>query len=338
MRSIDVYLEDVSPEASTLIFLSILFSYGVYYLIQLILYIIGNQSSFKDDNDVLGALTKGKGSDNGSSNEPIVGTVVLCGPSNAGKTVLFHALNCDPLLANMSNDEAEALLSKIPMATVTSIQAADSYIPSSSSSDKIRLLDYPGHVSLRTSLPKALMDASRIVLVLDCSKPMADAADFLYLLLTNPLLPWNSSNLNSNFHSNSKMQVLIACHKSDLTLAKNPKRVKIQLRTELDRLRKIQRSQSTSNGSSSQSSSHSNNNMNDPDSMTPLPLGISGKPLDLDNKQGYLSCDLTFVATSCKASKSSKSSLHEISNVGGSDGGKGWQEIRHFVQGVAESM
>lgn len=306
MRSIDVYFEDVTPEASTLIFLTAILGWLIIYLIRKILSIVGNQSSFKDENDVLGAISSST-----KSNERIVGTVVLCGPSNSGKTVLFHALCCDPLLKNMDDDAAAKLLSKIPMATVTSIQAADSLIPvSDRNGDKIRLLDYPGHVSLRSSLPKALEKASRIVLVLDASKPVADAADILFMLLTNPSFPWNSIKPRD---SPNRMQVLVACHKSDLTLAKNSKRIKIQLRTELDRLRKIQRSNTS--------------NVVDNDSSQPIVLGIPGKTLDLDNKNGDLSCDLSFVEVSCN-SKSNNA------NMGGADGGEEWKDVRDFVQNV----
>ena len=81
-------------------------------------------------------------------------TVVLCGPSNSGKTVLFHRI---------MNQKA--------VATVTSIEMNHELLD-----NNIRLVDYPGHPSLRSNLLELLKNISselRVILVLDSSKSVA---------------------------------------------------------------------------------------------------------------------------------------------------------------------
>lgn len=334
MRSIDSSLQDMLgiSEASTLLLCSSLLGVLLIYILKTLFVDILNPSSKRklfllDENDVLGAIDHDKkhSKKNEDVNVNVNGTIVICGPSNSGKTVLFHALCCDELLLNLDDDEKKNIISQKlqSTSTVTSIQAIDVNLPILSSSSNnnnekekahVRVIDFPGHPSLRNTLPQVLAkkEITKIVLVLDSSKPVSDAADILYMILTHSSLPWNNNNNKSN---RRRMQVLIACHKSDLPLARNPKRIKIQLRTELERLRKIQKATSKEKEEDNISSSSNNN-------TKALCLGTPGKVIDLDNKNGDLSCDLSFGIVSCKIPKKKNGS--NIVN-------KGWKDVSDFI-------
>jgi signal recognition particle receptor subunit beta len=68
-----------------------------------------------------------------------------------------------------------------------------------------------------------------LVVVVDSSQPVAPAADYLYATLKSTI---------SN-GTDSTPSILIACHKSDHAKAKNARRIKLQLRSELIRLGKL---------------------------------------------------------------------------------------------------
>ena len=83
-------------------------------------------------------------------------------------------------------------------------------------------MDYPGHAAL-SALPSETLSSSRILLLLDATLPAASAAEiFLQLLL----------------ETSQKPTVLVLCHQSDKPGAKNAKRLRLQLRTEVERLLK----------------------------------------------------------------------------------------------------
>ena len=147
----------------------------------------------------------------------------------------------------------------------------------------IRWIDYPGHASLYdTSLLQILTPTTttttphqkrkstlsppplRIVLVVDATQPVTTAAELLFQLftilyeahgihgptLTNPSIP-------------SKPCIFVACHKKDIHKAKNEKRIKIQIRTELERLiyhHSVLQTTTTVTASNSTSSTTSHNN------------------------------------------------------------------------------
>jgi signal recognition particle receptor subunit beta len=142
-------------------------------------------------------------------------TVLFCGPMGGGKTRIFYQI-C-----------AEEKVTK----TVTSIKANAGVAPMKSErGDKatVRYIDWPGHAPLSDSalepLWKAPNDKVRVVLVLDATQPVAAAASVLYTL-------WEGAAT-----AKRRRTILVACHKKDFPKAKNWKRVKIQLRTELERL------------------------------------------------------------------------------------------------------
>ena len=145
-------------------------------------------------------------------------TLLFCGPSLAGKTSLFYQL----LHPNTNSG-----LSSTRIRTVKSIKShRDFWVVNENKGPKtIRVLDTPGHWGptklMDTSLKKETID--RIVLVVDSTQPVASAADYLYALLS----------------SDRKIPIMVACHKSKSPKAKNFRRIKLQLRTELERLAKL---------------------------------------------------------------------------------------------------
>lgn len=155
-------------------------------------------------------------------------TVVLCGLMGSGKTALLHRL-CH---------EKEGW--ELPL-TVTSIIANVCYLPTANghrhgNSGVVRIIDYPGHPSLASEFTQLLIPAttSRIVFTIDAAQPITDAASFLYhSILTH-------TTIRKNLQQQSRiLKILVACTKSDVKGSKNYKRIKIQLRNELDKLRKV---------------------------------------------------------------------------------------------------
>ena len=187
-------------------------------------------------------------------------TVVFCGASGAGKTVLLHCL-CN------ENDGGSCM----PPMTATSLVANVAYISTRDSADvdsknetaSVRLVDYPGHPSLSTKLTSLLLpdQTARVVFTIDATKPVTDGVAILYkFILTNNQVrsAWKASG--------KKLSILIVCTKEDDKKAKNHKRMKIQIRNELDRLRKVDSAMEDVTGNGS----------------TPMSIA-KGKAIDLDN-------------------------------------------------------
>mmetsp|Transcript_17499 Transcript_17499/g.26566 ORF Transcript_17499/g.26566 Transcript_17499/m.26566 type:complete len:309 (-) Transcript_17499:148-1074(-) len=124
-------------------------------------------------------------------------TILFVGPSQGGKTRLFYH-SCH----GKSKD----------------IQTVISLRPNIGFSKELRYMDYPGHWDM-SQLPS---NKVRIVFVLDSTKSVAPAATILHQLLRH--------------FSSSQHPVFVACHQSDRKGAKNPKRLRLQLRTELERV------------------------------------------------------------------------------------------------------
>jgi signal recognition particle receptor subunit beta len=153
-------------------------------------------------------------------------TLLFCGPSLAGKTSLFYQL-----LHPEYNSLSTAAATTTRIRTVKSIKShRDFWVVGEKNQTQttIRVLDTPGHWGptklIDTFVKKETID--RIVLVVDSTQPVAVAADYLYALLS----------LSS---ANRKIPIMVACHKSKSQKAKNFRRIKLQLRTELERLTKL---------------------------------------------------------------------------------------------------
>lgn len=204
-------------------------------------------------------------------------SVVLFGVCGSGKSVLFNKL---------ANDGQSQEIQ-----TVTSLKANVKVTDGG-----IRIVDYPGHITLSAKLPSLLMPDSssssgdtRALLVVDSTKPIVETASYLYQnVLTNLQLirAWQNANKTLN--------VLVVCNKSDVPGAKNWRRIKIQLRTEIDKLMII--SSSINNGMDNSDG----RNLNDENHVNER-FELIGKSIDLDDlsHNGVSNIKLSFVEVSC---------------------------------------
>uniref|UniRef100_A0A087XZZ4 Signal recognition particle receptor subunit beta n=2 Tax=Poecilia formosa TaxID=48698 RepID=A0A087XZZ4_POEFO len=139
--------------------------------------------------------------------------VLLVGLCDSGKTLLFIRL-----------------LSGKFKRTQTSI--TDSSAPYKAKNDRNctwTLIDLPGHDSLRSQYLEKFKSAARaIVFVVDSAifqKEVRDVAEFLYMLLTDPVVYRIAPTL------------LVVCNKQDVAMAKSAKLIQQQLEKELNTLR-----------------------------------------------------------------------------------------------------
>jgi len=192
ISSLDSNLHDyVGPEATVTILTSLVLAWILFASLGLL----------------FGGTSKGRAvadDDAGIIQQSFDETVVLVGPPGGGKTRLYYRL---------CHDEPK-------MPTVSSLAANVGYC-GTTDAQKLRYVDWPGHLSLSHETIAPILSNTRqplrIVLVLDASQPVAAAATVL-------------DQLPSNFPT------IIACHKTDSPKAKNWRRIKIQLRTELERM------------------------------------------------------------------------------------------------------
>lgn len=238
-RQVDPVLEPyLGPEPTVTLVGSLLLGLLVWQVLKVLSSLSSGRALVDDDDDQVISSSHKK--------EDFVDTIMLCGPPGAGKTRLLYYL-----CFGHSNTP-----------TVTSLRANVEISP-----NKIRFMDYPGHASLQ-SVPflSILNNACGIVLVLDTTQPVAPVADVLYQLLAHA-------------HKKSvSLQIFVACHKADAPNAKNWRRIKIQLRTEMERLLKVRSVEADS-----------------PNDLWWTP----GKPLDLD---AIPQAKLQFCSTSCETS------------------------------------
>lgn len=233
-RQVDPILEPyLGPEPTVTLVGSLLLGFLIWQVLKVLSSLSSGRAIVDEDEDEVISS---------SLKQDFTATILLCGPPNSGKTRLFYHL----------------CFGQINVSTVTSLRANVEVSPT----NKIRYMDYPGHASLQSQqFLNVLNDTRGIVLVLDTTQPVASVADVLYQLLA---------------HANKTNQVLdifVACHKMDAPNAKNWRRIKIQLRAELERLLKVR-------------------SMEENDVWwTP------GKPIDLENLP---MATLQFCSTSCE--------------------------------------
>jgi Signal recognition particle receptor beta subunit len=159
-------------------------------------------------------------------------TVVLTGPKSGGKTRLFYQL----CFSDANVPTLMSIKANVGIAThVNDDDKAKPKKPTLPGHCVIRYVDWPGyapvHDSVLTSLLATKKDV-RLVLVLDATQPVAPAADVLDQWLTI----FHNKASSAGGKAQGKRTILIACHKMDLAKAKNDKRIKIQMRTELERI------------------------------------------------------------------------------------------------------
>jgi Signal recognition particle receptor beta subunit len=197
----------------------------------------------------------------GATDNQYDATVLLCGPRNSGKTCLFYqlALGVSDLLPTVTSIKANvAVVSNNGMLTSSksdddkeneNISSSTSRMP-----PRIRYVDWPGHAPLSDPvLEKSVWNKAsstttstinedspllRIVLVLDATQPVAAAAETLYEL-------WSRAGAAAAAQQSQSRKncvcIFCACHKKDLSKAKNSMRIKIQMRTELQRILSVQK-------------------------------------------------------------------------------------------------
>ena len=146
--------------------------------------------------------------------------LLICGPTNSGKTALFYHL-----------------LTKEVRTTVTSIDINETSsqmevkIPSTGERKALNVVDVPGHYHFKERLNLALEEAKAIILVVDAKEKdkFGEAAEILYEILNNLTV------------LSSRVPVAIACNKQDLQFAKKAATLEAELEKEIEELRKVRK-------------------------------------------------------------------------------------------------
>ena len=211
---LDPWLEPyVGPEATVTLTCTFMVCWIVLWLFRSVIFNRSGRAVDDDEGKLLASTS-------GNKAEKFDATVLLVGPRNSGKTRLFYQL-C------YSENDMPTLMSlkaNVGVSTAVSNGADDAKEPQA-----IRYMDWPGYTSLLDPELAPVMKAPnlRVVLVLDSNQSVTSAADTLYQLL---------QLLSSESKRKDVVTVFVACHKKDMPKAKNDRRIKIQLRTELERL------------------------------------------------------------------------------------------------------
>ncbi len=213
IKEVDPLLEPlVGPEASVNIFASLLLAWFLYQMAQT-LFSSGSSVGSGSKNTAIQEEEQDILPSNADTSRPFDETLLLCGPSLGGKTSIFYTLL-------QKGDTPK---------TVRSIKSNTGFLETSE--NVLRILDTPGHWGPQKLFRVVgLQDVQRLVVVVDSSQPVAPAADYLYQVLKSTI---------SNATTTSSPDILISCHKSDHSKAKNARRIKLQLRSELVRLGKL---------------------------------------------------------------------------------------------------
>jgi signal recognition particle receptor subunit beta len=219
-------------------------------------------------------------------------TVLFWGGMNSGNTALLHRLlfdhHRDANDENKNNklDEKNGTNWELPM-TVSSMVANAIYLDATDSKNNnkeavVRIIDYPGHPSLSSQFipllsPSSLSSTHRLIFTIDTTQPIVDSVNRLYhSILIHPAVR------SSYSRDNNGLDVLITCTKTDLKGSKNYKRIKIQMRNEMERLRKVDEALG----------SKSTNDDNEKE------WRLEGKNIDLDNLGKDVPIRLYFVEVS----------------------------------------
>lgn len=256
-------------------------SFFVAWIVWILILIKGRHVLFGRGKAIVEADDK-QGLASSSDAERCKATVVLCGSTSSGKTRIFYELCYGQDHANIPT--LMSLTVNVAIGTDRfQQQVGKTDLLTDDSRHLIRYVDWPGRaslgdpnfVSLMSSLPSK---ALRVILVVDSTQSVSPAAEILYQLFVLA---------NNIKRDKDPLNIFIACHKKDMAKSKNHKRIKIQLRTELEKLLavkdkaiKAQRLETTTNG----------------EAFDVQPWWPVGKPLDFDELPF---CRLYFASTTC---------------------------------------
>jgi signal recognition particle receptor subunit beta len=256
---IDPFLRPYAGDEGTVkVGMSILLAYVAMRVVQLVASrVLGKGRAVQDHDDLHGPTAlKARGTSSADYDR----TVVMCGPSLSGKTrLLYH------ICYNENVDTVASLKANVVVESRT------------------RYIDWPGTAKLNTEAFRSIMlqTCPRVVLVLDSTQAVAGAADCVHQIFSILHAAASSSTAE-------RPTLLVLCHKSDLPTAKNPKRMQLQLRGELERLLKSNAAKSAA-GSSSGSSSEA------PPAASHGQWWPVGEPVDFD-----AIVELVFQSTTCE--------------------------------------
>jgi len=258
--------------------------------------------------------------------------IVLFGPSQSGKTVLFHTLVSTSSSSSTSPSKIDPSV-HVPQ-TVMSLKAKFTTltIPPNDDDDNnnindktltIRIVDYPGHTSLSSQLPSLLHPSSkytknssfsRALFVVDSTKPLTDAANMLYhqVLTNSTLLDAWEKTMNK---TGQVLQIMVVCTKIDMKNSKNWRRIKIQMRNELEKIRKI--AISTNATTASLQGGHGSIENVDDEPQAAM-RDLTGKNIDLDDlgNNGVPMIKLHFISLGCRGEMEGMKEVQAFVNYG----------------------
>jgi len=173
-------------------------------------------------------------------------TILLVGPSGGGKTALLMQLYQGQFRATQTSmKENEIVFSPVGLRK---------------SSARRVFVDFPGHGSQRPRLPAYFPRARAVIFVLDATDDLnwSATANFLFSLLV------------ADGIARRRVPVLIACNKTDSSMAKSLTHIRTQLENHLETARKLQSSMPM---------------LGELEAKAPLQLGRPGVPFKLEHSQ-----------------------------------------------------
>lgn len=153
--------------------------------------------------------------------------VILVGPVGCGKTQLFYRLLSKVEPTTVSSTELNQTDRDIALEIPKRLQQNEQAL-------NLSIVDIPGHFRHRLKVQQNLERAKAVILVVDSrdKDKISEAAEFLFDILSNNRLV------------QSRVPILVACNKQDLTMAKKAVQIEREFQTEFDAIRKVRRASS----------------------------------------------------------------------------------------------
>ena len=230
-----------------------------WLILRLVWFWVGKQAgSSRTSSYSSGALQKEKDDDNDNYEEdphadqvtlpslPAVGmyhdgTLVLCGPRAAGKTSLLDTLlhfDRVPTTTTTTRATVSSIQPTVGLLSLASTTTTTSTTATAPRHTHWRCIDLPGHWSPSKVVTNTTRELSRsadnlivIALVLDATQPVSKAVDYLY--------EWLLATVLQQQQQKQKYRMVVVAHKSESPKAKNIRRLKLQVKQELERLHSL---------------------------------------------------------------------------------------------------